>query len=126
MYTRLVRLAAYKHQFNTSINTSIRKMASQPVQLTAPERAQHIEPLVENNWKIVEGRDAIEKEFTFTDFNEAFSFMTAVALKAEVKCHHPEWFNVYNRVKITWSTHDCSGLSMKDVQMARFCDSMKK
>lgn len=101
-------------------------MASQPVQLSALERAQHIEPLVENKWKIVEGRDAIEKEFTFADFNEAFSFMTAVALKAEVKCHHPEWFNVYNRVKITWSTHDCSGLSMKDVQMARFCDSMKK
>ena len=68
-------------------------------------------------------RDAIEKEFTFKNFNEAFSFMTAVALKAEVKCHHPEWFNVYNRVKITWSTHDCSGLSMNDVQMAKFCDS---
>merc|ERR1711976_257727 len=127
MYTRLFRtyrLVPYKH--NNSI-LHYRNMASSlPVQLTADERVQHIDPLVEAGWSLVEGRDAIEKEFTFKNFNEAFSFMTAVALKAEVKCHHPEWFNVYNRVKITWSTHDCNGLSMNDVQMAKFCDSKMK
>lgn len=49
--------------------------------------------------------------------------MTAVALHAEVKAHHPEWFNVYNRVEVTLATHDCQGLSVKDVEMAKFMDS---
>lgn len=59
---------------------------------------------------MVDGRDAIEKDFKFTDFNEAFGFMTRVALKAETMCHHPEWLNVYNNVKITLSTHDVKGM----------------
>lgn len=69
-------------------------------------------------------RDAITKEFNFTNFIQAYSFMTQVALKAESMNHHPEWFNVYNRVRITWSTHDCSGLSENDISMAQFCDSI--
>ena len=52
---------------------------------------------------MVDGRDAIEKKFTFTDFNEAFGFMTRIALKADKMDHHPEWFNVYNNVTITLS-----------------------
>jgi len=62
--------------------------------------------------------------FTFKDFNEAFGFMTRVALRADKVDHHPEWFNVYNTVKITLSTHDCSGLSQNDVDLAQFIDAV--
>ena len=72
------------------------------------------------------GRDAVTKTFTFQDFNEAFGFMTRVAIKADKMDHHPEWFNVYNRVEVTLSTHDCQGLSMNDVQLANFIDSLKR
>ena len=73
-------------------------------------------------WDEVEGRDAITKTFTFKDFNQAFGFMTRVALKAERMDHHPEWFNVYNRVDVTLSTHDAGGLTMRDIKLAHFID----
>lgn len=62
---------------------------------------------------------AIEREFKFGTFNQAFGFMTRVALYAEKTDHHPEWFNVYNRVRITLTTHDADGLSARDAAMAR-------
>ena len=71
----------------------------------------------------MDGRDAIVKTFLFGNFVEAFGFMTQVALKAERMDHHPEWFNVYNRVTITLSTHDCQGLSERDLELATFIDS---
>lgn len=74
------------------------------------------------DWEIAPGRDAIKKTFAFKDFNEAFSFMTCVALKAEKMDHHPEWFNVYNRVEVTLSTHDADGLTMRDIELAKFMD----
>jgi 4a-hydroxytetrahydrobiopterin dehydratase len=74
-------------------------------------------------WQEVSGRDAIRRELRFADFNAAFGFMTRVALLAERMDHHPEWFNVYNRVEITLSTHDCAGLSTRDIAMARAIDS---
>ena len=61
------------------------------------------------DWRLVEDRDAIQKTFVFKDFNEAFGFMSRVALAAESLDHHPEWFNVYNRVEICLSTHDAGG-----------------
>jgi 4a-hydroxytetrahydrobiopterin dehydratase len=70
-------------------------------------------------WNQVAGRDAINKSFKFKDFNEAWGFMSRVALLAEKMDHHPEWSNVYNRVEITLSTHDCDGLSERDVKLAR-------
>ena len=73
---------------------------------------------------MVENRDAIYKEFIFKDFNEAFGFMTRVALRADKVDHHPEWFNVYNKVQITLATHDCGGLSARDVSMANFIMSL--
>lgn len=69
-------------------------------------------------WAEVEGRDAIHKTFQFTDFNAAFGFMTRVAMAAEKADHHPEWFNVYNRVEITLATHDAGGVTDKDVALA--------
>ena len=72
----------------------------------------------------MEGRDAIKRDFKFADFNEAFGFMTRIALKADKMDHHPEWFNVYNNVTITLSTHDCQGLSSRDITLATFIDSI--
>ena len=70
-------------------------------------------------WTLVEGRDAIRKSFKFKSFNAAWGFMSRVALAAEKQDHHPEWFNVYNRVEITLTTHDCDGLSERDAKLAR-------
>ena len=77
-----------------------------------------------NNWKATnDQRDAIYKEFKFSDFKSAFSFMTKVALKAEEISHHPEWFNVYNKVVVTLTTHDVNGLSEKDILLGRYMDN---
>jgi len=76
-----------------------------------------------SGWSDVEGRDAIEKSFQFKSFNEAWGFMNRVALAAEKLNHHPEWFNVYNRVDILLSTHDCGGLSDLDVKLAKRIDA---
>jgi len=75
-----------------------------------------------DGWQEVDGRDAITKTLKFKDFNAAFGFMTRVALEAEKADHHPEWFNVYNTVEITLSTHDAGGLSDKDIALAKVID----
>ena len=75
-------------------------------------------------WTMVNGRDAIERHFQFADFNEAFSFMTRVAMFAEQQNHHPEWFNVWNRVHIILSTHDAGGLSLRDIRLAKDIDAI--
>ncbi|MED5572634.1 MAG: 4a-hydroxytetrahydrobiopterin dehydratase [Pseudomonadota bacterium] len=77
-----------------------------------------------NEWTRVEGRDAIQRKFVFSNFNEAWGFMTRVAVEAERRDHHPEWFNVWATVNITLSTHECDGLSMRDVALARFIDKI--
>ena len=76
------------------------------------------------SWKKVRGRDAIQKSFRFADFNEAWGFMTRVAMAAEKADHHPEWSNVYNKVEIVLSTHDAGGLSEKDVALAKVIDAI--
>ena len=76
-----------------------------------------------SGWTEVAGRDAITKTFTFKNFNEAFGFMSRVALKAEAMNHHPEWFNVWNRVEVTLSTHDAGGLTELDIELAAFMDA---
>ncbi len=74
-------------------------------------------------WRAADGREAIVKTFRFKDFSEAFGFMTRAALAAEKLDHHPEWFNVYNRVEVTLATHDAGGVTELDVQLARIMDS---
>ncbi|XP_057315220.1 pterin-4-alpha-carbinolamine dehydratase-like [Hydractinia symbiolongicarpus] len=103
-------------------------MSSSPptkrAKLSDEQRTELIEPLKIKGWSLVEGRDAIYKEFLFKDFNRAFGFMTRVGLMAEKMDHHPEWFNVYNKVQITLSTHDVSGLSLKDATLANFIEEV--
>lgn len=78
-----------------------------------------------NGWRVAEGeRDAIVKDFRFADFKEAFAFMTATALKAEQMDHHPEWFNVYNRVEVILTTHDAGGVTQLDIDLAGFMDTL--
>ncbi len=77
-----------------------------------------------SGWSVVEGeRDAVRKVFKFADFKSAFGFMTQVALKAEQMDHHPEWFNVYNTVDITLSTHDANGVTTLDQELAAFIEA---
>lgn len=75
-------------------------------------------------WSMVDGRDAITKEFVFANFIEAFGWMTRAALVAEKLNHHPEWFNVYKTVTVTLSTHDVGGLSELDVRLAKRMDAL--
>jgi 4a-hydroxytetrahydrobiopterin dehydratase len=71
-----------------------------------------------DGWTEVKGRDAISRKFTFKDFNEAFGFMARAALAAEKLDHHPEWFNVYNKVEVTLATHDAGGVTERDIELA--------
>ena len=76
-----------------------------------------------SGWSAVEGRDAIAKTFRFKDFNEAFGWMARVALAAEKLDHHPEWFNVYNRVDVVLATHDAGGVTELDLALAGVMDA---
>jgi len=73
-------------------------------------------------WSVADGRDAITRTFKFKDFAAAFGFMTRVALAAEKLDHHPEWFNVYNRVEVLLATHDADGVTELDVTLAKIMD----
>jgi 4a-hydroxytetrahydrobiopterin dehydratase len=73
-------------------------------------------------WSMVAGREAITKRFTFADFNAAFGFMARAALVAERMDHHPEWFNVWNRVDVTLATHSANGLTRLDIELAAAMD----
>jgi len=75
-------------------------------------------------WALDRDGAAITRQLIFTDFAEAFGFMTRVAILAEKADHHPEWFNVYNRVTITLTTHDANGLSHRDADLATAIDAM--
>jgi 4a-hydroxytetrahydrobiopterin dehydratase len=78
-----------------------------------------------SGWKMVKGRNAITKTFKFKDFVQAFGWMTSMAIYAEKKDHHPEWFNVYNTVVVTLSTHDSGGVTKLDLDMAQEMNKKK-
>ena len=85
-------------------------------------------PLLSAGWTLDATRDALEKAYVFADFPTAFGFMSAVALHAHAANHHPEWSNVYNRVRVLLTTHDAGpgGLSERDVRLARVCDEVAR
>ena len=91
-------------------------------QLSEAERADALDGLPD--WDYDEARDAITRSIVFTDFAEAFGFMTQVALIAEKADHHPEWRNVWNRVEILLTTHDAGGLSERDIELADAIDAI--
>jgi 4a-hydroxytetrahydrobiopterin dehydratase len=90
--------------------------------LTEAERGSLAQELP--RWRVVEGRDAIARQFQFKDFSHAWAFMSRVALLAEKQDHHPEWSNVWNKVDILLSTHDAGGLSARDVTLAKAIDAL--
>ncbi len=92
--------------------------------LTAEARKTALAKL--HGWSEVKGRDAISRKFTFEDFNAAFGFMARAALIAEKLDHHPEWFNVYNKVEVTLATHDAGGVTERDVQLAEAMNRLAK
>ncbi len=92
--------------------------------LSDTARKTTLDPLIEAGWEMVDGRDAIQKTFKFENFVDAFGFMTRAAIWAEKWNHHPEWFNVYNRVEVVLTTHDVGGLSALDVKLARKMETL--
>ena len=88
-----------------------------PEKLNEADREELLSGL--EGWTLENDRDAIRKVFIFKTFNQAWGFMTRCALVAEKMGHHPEWFNVYNKVDVVLTTHDCDGLSSFDVELAK-------
>lgn len=80
-------------------------------------------PAMLPDWRHDAQRDAITREFIFADFAQAFSFMTHIAIVAEKRNHHPEWSNVYNKLRVTLTTHDASGLTQRDIDLAQTMDT---
>lgn len=92
--------------------------------LSEETRKTVLQPLFNNGWAMVDGRDAIHKTFVFADFADAFGWMTRAAIWAEKWNHHPEWDNVYKTVNVTLTTHDVDGLSALDAKLARKMDGL--
>jgi 4a-hydroxytetrahydrobiopterin dehydratase len=92
--------------------------------LSADARKSALKEL--SGWSEVPGRDAIAKTFTFMDFNEAFGFMTRVALVAEKRDHHPEWSNVYKTVEVVLATHDAGGVTARDIELAKAMETIAR
>lgn len=89
------------------------------VRLEGPARAAALAELTDLGWRLVEGRDAVEKAWKFKTFSEAWGVMSRVALRAEALEHHPEWRNVYATLEVVLTTHSCDGLSDRDLALAR-------
>ncbi|CAI8190973.1 MAG: 4a-hydroxytetrahydrobiopterin dehydratase [Planktomarina sp.] len=81
-----------------------------------------LQSLFNTNWSLIDNRDAISKEFKFKSFQQAWGWMTEIALCAEKLDHHPEWSNTYNRVQVVLTTHSCDGLSDLDIKLAKLMD----
>jgi 4a-hydroxytetrahydrobiopterin dehydratase len=92
--------------------------------LSAEARKSALKAL--SGWSEVTGREAIQRTFSFKDFNEAFGFMTRAALIAEKSDHHPEWRNVYKTVEVVLSTHDSGGVTARDVELAQAMNAIAR
>ena len=74
-------------------------------------------------WSVVNNK--MHKEFEFSDFNQAFGFMTRAAMHIEKINHHPEWFNVYNKIVVDLTTHDAGGITQNDINLAKILNSLE-
>lgn len=92
--------------------------------LSAEQRKSALQGLP--GWSEVSGREALERAFTFKDFNEAFGFMARVALVAEKRDHHPEWRNVYKTVEVVLASHDAGGVTEKDIKLAEAMNAIAR
>ncbi|MDG1738665.1 MAG: 4a-hydroxytetrahydrobiopterin dehydratase [Paracoccaceae bacterium] len=92
--------------------------------LTEDERAERLQPLLDNGWAMSGDRDQIEKQFTFTNFRIAFGWMTVTGMEAEKMNHHPDWTNVWNRVNVKLTTFNKGGLTDLDVRLAKRMDKL--
>jgi 4a-hydroxytetrahydrobiopterin dehydratase len=92
--------------------------------LTAEARMAALQDLT--GWADVDGRDAIGRVFTFKNFNEAFGFMTRIAMVAEKNDHHPEWRNVYKTVEVVLATHDAGGITVLDIELAKAMNAVAR
>lgn len=90
------------------------------IKLSEEEIKKEISNLTE--WNLVEGK--LHREYTFASFNEAFGFMTRAAMEIEKMNHHPEWFNVYNRISVDLKTHDMDGITQNDIKLAKILESL--
>jgi 4a-hydroxytetrahydrobiopterin dehydratase len=95
--------------------TGVILSAGQPSDL--PQRLTKL-----SDWKLSPSNKGILRQFTFLGFAPAWRFMSIVADECKTKRHHPSWHNLYSQVTIEWTTHNPEGLSIKDVEMAEFCD----
>ena len=95
---------------------------TRPAKLGAAQALVQLQAGGFDGWREVEGRDALSKSFRFGGFARAFAWMTRIALLAEKLDHHPEWFNVYDRVEVVLTTHDAAGVTELDLQLARAMD----
>lgn len=115
-----------KKPFNNSQQQTrkLGKMSTVSVHLfqNETEKSDAVKTLA--GWNQLTEKEAIKRVYNFKNFVQAFSFMTAVAIEAEKLDHHPEWFNVYNRVEITLNSHFCNGLSKLDIKLAKIVDSI--
>ncbi|KAF1841889.1 transcriptional coactivator/pterin dehydratase [Cucurbitaria berberidis CBS 394.84] len=107
---------AAKEPVNDEVAGEILFSANQPTDL--PNRVSRLLP----TWHLSASKKGITREFTFPTFTKAWKFMTLVADECKAKNHHPSWSNLYNQVTVEWTTHRPEGLSIKDVEMAEFCD----
>eukprot|EP00466_Bigelowiella_natans_P004395 jgi/Bigna1/47084/estExt_Genewise1.C_90245 len=119
---RLLQGGAIKSAYRNTAACAFSAKATPPERLSSEELSSHLSEMSE--WKMASDKEAICRTLIFEDFVEAWGFMNSVALCAEKANHHPEWFNVYNKVEITLNTHDCvpPGISKKDIKLAREID----
>lgn len=123
-YYRAYAVKKPKWHISTSLLSNVRRMLSSSA-LSTTEMNKALANLSSGpfHWKQVLDRDAIQKSYDFADFNQAFAFMTRCALLAEKMDHHPELKNIYSHVEVTLTTHECNGVSQKDIDMAKEMDN---
>jgi len=92
--------------------------------LTDEDRADRLQPLLDNGWAMTVGRDQIEKKFAFANFRMAFGWMTVAGMEAEKMNHHPDWTNVWNKVSVKLTTYSKGGLTDLDVRLAKRMDKL--